>query len=47
MDTAAKELITRGLKASALKEGDYVTDFILGNALGTPARLKTLLEPGL
>jgi peroxiredoxin len=46
MDRATEELIASGLKASALKQGDYVEDFILGDAHGKPVRLKTLLETG-
>jgi hypothetical protein len=46
MDRATEVLIASGLKASALKEGDYVEDFILGDAHDKPVRLKTLLEAG-
>ncbi len=46
MDRATEELITSGLKDSALKEGDRVTDFILPDAHGAPVRLQSMLESG-
>lgn len=46
MDRANEKLIASGIKASALKEGDRVDDFILMDAHGDPVRLESLLEAG-
>ncbi|WP_263367725.1 peroxiredoxin-like family protein [Edaphobacter bradus] len=46
MDRATEELIASGTKAAALKEGDRVDDFILGDAHGKPVRLQSLLDAG-
>jgi peroxiredoxin len=46
MDRANEKLIASGIKASALKEGDRVDDFILMDAHGDPVRLESPLEAG-
>ena len=46
MDRATEELTANGIKASALKEGDRVDDFILMDAHGGPVRLQSLLDAG-
>jgi peroxiredoxin len=46
MDRATEELIASGRKASTLKEGDHVDDFILMDAHGEAVRLQSLLEAG-
>jgi peroxiredoxin len=46
MDRATNELVRSGLRSTAVKEGDHVGDFILGDAHGEPVRLQQLLEAG-
>ena len=46
VDQATRELIASGIKASVLKEGDHVDDFVLNDANGKPLRLKSLLAHG-
>lgn len=46
MDQATRELIASGIKASALKAGDRVEDFVLNDAGGRPVRLQALLGRG-
>jgi len=46
MDRATRELVASGIKALALKEGNYVDDFTLTDPDGKPVRLQNLLEVG-
>jgi peroxiredoxin len=46
MDRATEELIASGRKASTLRGGDHVDDFILMDAHGEAVRLQSLLEAG-
>jgi peroxiredoxin len=46
MDRATSELVRSGLRSGAIKEGEHIDDFILGDARGEPVRLQQLLEAG-